>query len=61
MTLTELIAAATAALEVHGDLEVVVPDPGCGCCQGDGHDSVRDAEVIRTTIGRTETSAFVII
>ncbi|WP_055523411.1 hypothetical protein [Streptomyces graminilatus] len=34
MQLTELIADAEKALKEHGDIPVVVPDTGCGCCRG---------------------------
>lgn len=32
MKLTELIADAEKVLKEHGDIPVVVRDPGCGCC-----------------------------
>ncbi|MFM9464107.1 hypothetical protein ACKI1K_14805 [Streptomyces scabiei] len=38
MKLTELIANAEKALKEHGDIPVVVPDSGCGCCKGYTYD-----------------------
>lgn len=32
MKLTDLIVAASKALEEHGDIPVIVHDSGCGCC-----------------------------
>jgi O-acetyl-ADP-ribose deacetylase (regulator of RNase III) len=32
MKLSELIKVATNALELHGDMDVEIPDRGCGCC-----------------------------
>jgi hypothetical protein len=34
MKLSELIADAERTLKEFGDILVVVPDPGCGCCSG---------------------------
>jgi hypothetical protein len=34
MKLSELIADAVRTYEEFGDIHVVVPDPGCGCCAG---------------------------
>ncbi|MYX26020.1 hypothetical protein GTY75_04940 [Streptomyces sp. SID8381] len=33
MKLSELIADADRTLKEEGDIPVVVPDPGCGCCK----------------------------
>jgi len=33
--LSEFIADAQKVLAEHGDLEVLMVDPGCGCCGGD--------------------------
>ncbi|MFF4557199.1 hypothetical protein [Streptomyces sp. NPDC001422] len=33
MKLSELIADAEKTLKEHGDIPVVVPDVGCGCCR----------------------------
>ncbi|NED36706.1 hypothetical protein [Streptomyces sp. SID8499] len=35
MKLSEFIADAQKVLAEHGDLEVLMVDPGCGCCGGD--------------------------
>jgi hypothetical protein len=34
MNLSELIADAERTLKEFGDIPVVVPDSGCGCCAG---------------------------
>ncbi|MFF8629648.1 hypothetical protein [Streptomyces werraensis] len=44
MKITELIEAAEKVLEEHGDLPVVVPDAGCGCCRSYEYDPA-DVEV----------------
>ncbi|MGJ3559594.1 hypothetical protein ACR6C2_16605 [Streptomyces sp. INA 01156] len=33
MKLSEFIANAEYVLAVHGDIPVLVPDTGCGCCR----------------------------
>jgi hypothetical protein len=44
--LTELIAGAVKALEEHGDIPVIVPDTGCGCCKSYIYDPAQ-AEVLK--------------
>jgi hypothetical protein len=46
MKLTELIADAEKALKEHGDIPVVVPDSGCGCCRSYTFDPA-DTEVVK--------------
>ncbi|MDX3206034.1 hypothetical protein [Streptomyces scabiei] len=38
MKLTELIADAEKHLKEYGDIPVVIPDSGCGCCKGYTYD-----------------------
>lgn len=44
MKLSELIWKAQNAMEKHGDIPVVSPDPGCGCC-GSGNNFATDSIV----------------
>lgn len=45
MKLSTLIALATQAMRERGDIEVSVPDPGCGCCAESSYASASYAEV----------------
>ncbi|NEB42514.1 hypothetical protein [Streptomyces sp. SID14515] len=38
MNLTAMIAKAQEVLAEHGDIPVVVPDTGCGCCRSFTYD-----------------------
>ncbi|MEV5883127.1 hypothetical protein AB0L74_10485 [Streptomyces sp. NPDC052020] len=38
MKLNEFIANAERALKEHGDIPVIIPDPGCGCCKSCTYD-----------------------
>ncbi|MFJ8699427.1 hypothetical protein [Streptomyces ardesiacus] len=38
MKLSEFITNAEKALKEHGDIPVVIPDPGCGCCKSYTYD-----------------------
>jgi rubredoxin len=38
MKLSELIIDAVKQLQEHGDIPVVIPDSGCGCCKGYTYD-----------------------
>jgi hypothetical protein len=44
LKLSELIADAEQTLKERGDIPVVVPDSGCGCCKGYIYDPA-EAEV----------------
>ncbi|MFI8815751.1 MULTISPECIES: hypothetical protein [unclassified Streptomyces] len=46
MKLTEMIARAQEVLAELGDIPVVVPDAGCGCCRNSTYDPA-DLEVER--------------
>ncbi|MFJ9234352.1 hypothetical protein ACIRJ3_05130 [Streptomyces anulatus] len=46
MNLTEMIAKAQKVLAELGDIPVVVPDSGCGCCRDYTYDPA-DVEVER--------------
>ncbi|MFD8088942.1 hypothetical protein [Streptomyces malaysiensis] len=45
MKLTELIADAEKVLKEHGDIPVIAPDTGCGCCRTSIYDPA-GAEVV---------------
>lgn len=38
MKLSEFISNAEQVLKEYGDMPVVVPEAGCGCCKGDSYD-----------------------
>ncbi|MEU1176524.1 hypothetical protein ABZ464_02545 [Streptomyces sp. NPDC005820] len=51
MKLTELIAHAEKALKEYGDIRVVVPDSGCGCCKGyEYEEAVPEVETAEITV-----------
>jgi hypothetical protein len=59
LQLTELIADAEKALKEYGDIPVVIPDPGCGCCKSYTYDSAepvieKKVEAYTTTYSHLE-------
>lgn len=46
MILSELIPHLEKALATLGDLEVEIPDGGCGCC-GYGTDDITDIHIVQ--------------
>lgn len=59
MKLSEFIANAEQVLKEYGDIPVVVPEPGCGCCKSgeyeEGLGSVISHEITVWQNSRTET------
>jgi hypothetical protein len=49
MKLSELIADAERTLKEFGDIPVVVPNSGCGCC-ADGNFEVAETRVERDSV-----------
>jgi uncharacterized protein YuzB (UPF0349 family) len=52
MKLSEFIAKAEAALKEHGDIPVMAPDSGCGCCRTGTYESV-EGEIVHEIQGYT--------
>ncbi|MFC9231324.1 hypothetical protein ACFTZI_20560 [Streptomyces decoyicus] len=53
MNLTDLITEAEEALKEHGNISVVVRDPGCGCCASSDYE---DAGIFVDTNFRRSSS-----
>lgn len=55
MKLSALIADAERTLKEFGDLEVVVPDEGCGCCRTSDYYTA-EAQIVKDKIQVWEAS-----